>query len=323
MSKQSKIKGEYKRLCLWYILRGKVDMMIFKRLMIEDKNVLEKFIYPYKFLSCEYSFTTLYIWREACNICYTIHKGALIIKKKDFEGRYYFMQPLGYNKEDLKDIIDALMEYKRENNMDYLFKDLDEGFMEEIKDIYDDVKGICIKEDRDNFDYLYEAEKLIKLSGKKLHGKKNHYNSFVKNYNYEVKDIKDEDVISDVISAAEKWYENNSDDDMLYYELQGIKDVLKNLENMNIKGIAVYVDGKIVAFSIGEKLNDNLAVIHIEKGDMNYSGVYSFINKTFVDRCFSDVKIINREQDLGIDGLRKSKLSYYPLKLEKKYIFSF
>uniref|UniRef100_UPI003FD7DD40 DUF2156 domain-containing protein n=1 Tax=Clostridium sp. TaxID=1506 RepID=UPI003FD7DD40 len=276
-----------------------------------------------KFLSCEYSFTTLYIWREAFDICFTIYKDALIIKKMDFEGRYYFMQPLGYSKENLKELIDALMDYKKENNMEFVFKDLDEGFMEEIKDIYGDAKGICIKEDRDNFDYLYEAEKLIKLSGKKLHGKKNHYNSFIKNYNYEVKDIKDAQVIKDVILAAEKWYEVNNNDRMLNFELQGIKDILGNMEIVNTKGIAVYVDEKIVAFSLGEKLNDDLAVIHIEKADTTYSGVYSFINKAFVDRSFSDVKIINREQDLGIEGLRKSKLSYHPFKLEKKYILNY
>jgi len=302
---------------------GKVEIMIFKRLMIEDKNIFEEYIYPYKFLSCEYSFTTLYIWREACDICFTFNKGALIIKKKDFEGKCYFMQPLGYKAEDLKEIIDVLMVYKTENNMEYLFKDLDEEFMEEIKNIYEDVSGICIEEDRDNFDYLYEAEKLTKLSGKKLHGKKNHYNSFIKNYNYEVKDIKGAEVIRDVIIAAEKWYEVNKADYILRCELQGIKDVLKNMEIVNTKGIAVYVDEKIVAFSLGEKLNDDLAVIHIEKADVGYSGVYSFINKTFVDRNFNDVKIINREQDLGIAGLRKSKLSYHPFKLEKKYIFGF
>ncbi|WP_207714878.1 DUF2156 domain-containing protein [Clostridium estertheticum] len=296
--------------------------MIFKRLTIEDKEIFEKYIYPYKFLSCEYSFTTLYIWREACDICFTVYKDALIIKKMDFEGRYYFMQPLGYNKENLKELIDVLMDYKKENNMEFVFKDLDESFMEEIKDIYGDVRGICIKEDRDNFDYLYEAEKLTKLSGKKLHGKKNHYNSFIKNYNYEVKDIEETQVIKDVVVAAEKWYEANNNDRMLNFELQGIKDILENIEIVNTKGIAVYVDEKIVAFSLGEKLNDDLAVIHIEKADTSYSGVYSFINKAFVDRSFSDVKIINREQDLGIEGLRKSKLSYHPFKLEKKYIFS-
>ena len=109
--------------------------MIFKRLTIEDKEIFKKYIYPYKFLSCEYSFTTLYIWREACDICFTIYKDALIIKKMDFEGRYYFMQPLGYSKENLKELIDALMDYKKENNMEFVFKDLDESFMEEIKDI--------------------------------------------------------------------------------------------------------------------------------------------------------------------------------------------
>ncbi|WP_264174520.1 DUF2156 domain-containing protein [Clostridium algoriphilum] len=297
--------------------------MIFKRLEIEDKNIIEKFICPYKFLSCEYSFTTLYIWRKACDVCFTIDKDTLIIKKKDFEGKYYFMQPLGYNKENLKEIIDELMLYKTENNMEYLFKDLDEEFMEEIRDIYDDVVGIYIEEDRDNFDYLYESEKLARLSGKKLHGKRNHYNSFIKSYDYEVKDIKEVEVIKDVIIAAEKWNKGNNNDNILNYELQGIKDVLKNINIVNTKGIAVYVDERIVAFSLGEKLNDDLAVIHIEKADVNYSGVYSFINKTFVDRNFSDVKIINREQDLGIAGLRKSKLSYHPFKLEKKYIFSF
>ncbi len=185
------------------------------------------------------------------------------------------------------------------------------------------MKDISIEEDRDNFDYLYESEKLIKLSGKKLHGKKNHYNSFIKNYNYEVKDIKEDVVISDVITAAEKWYQGNKDDYILKSELQGIKDVVKNMNELKTTGIAVYVEDEIVAFSLGEKLNDNLAVVHIEKADVAYSGVYSFVNRAFVDRSFSDVRLINREQDLGIAGLRKSKLSYHPFKLEKKYILSF
>lgn len=296
--------------------------MDFKKLTLEDKELFKKYINPYKFLSCEYSFTTLYIWKDACEIQYAIYKDALIIKKKDFEGNYHFMQPLGYREEDLQDILEYLAQYKKENNMDYVFKDLEEDFIEKVKALCDEEQYMYIEEDRDNFDYLYEAEKLIKLSGKKLHGKKNHYNFFVKEYNYEVKEI-EEEVIDDVIEAAEKWYvENNNDDKMLYYEMKSIEDLANNMSLFNLKGIAVYVDGKVAAFSLGEKLNDKLAVIHIEKGDMNYRGIYSFINKTFIDMCFSDVKIINREQDLGIEGLRKAKLSYHPIKLEKKFIVS-
>ncbi len=298
--------------------------MIFKKLCIDDKSIIDKYIYPYKFLSCEYSFTSLYIWKDACDIQYAIYKQALILKKRDFEGSYHFMQPLGYSKEDLGDIIEKLKEYREENHMKYLFKDLEESFIEEFNVLLNEKNDFYIEEDRDNFDYLYEAKKLMTFSGKKLHSKKNHYNSFVKNYNYEVIEINDEKVIKDVIDVAQRWYEETDEKDIkLYYELLAIKDIINNMNLLKLNGIAVYVDGKVVAFSIGESLNEKLAVIHIEKGDKNINGIYSFIAKTFIDKCFNNAEIINREQDLGIDGLRKSKMSYYPLKLEKKFILSF
>ncbi|WP_443660526.1 DUF2156 domain-containing protein [Clostridium algidicarnis] len=297
--------------------------MDFKKLTLEDKELFEKYISPYKFLSCEYSFTTLYIWREGCDVQYGIYKDALIIKKKDFNGDYHFMQPLGYKEEDLKDILKYLASCKKENNIKYIFKDLEEDFAYKIKCICKENEDIAIIEDIDNFDYLYESEKLINLSGKKLHGKKNHYNSFVKGYDYKVKDISGEEVIEGVINATKKWYlENNNEDKMLYYETEAIKDIVRNIEFLNLKGMAVYVDDEVVGFTLGEKLNEKLAVIHVEKGDVNYKGIYSFINRTFIDKYFNDVEIINREQDLGIEGLRKAKLSYSPLKLEKKFIIN-
>ncbi|GIM29986.1 hypothetical protein CPJCM30710_26520 [Clostridium polyendosporum] len=298
--------------------------MNFKKLDLEDKNIIEKYIYPYKFLSCEYSFLTLYIWKDACDVQYVVYKDALIIKKKDFQGNYHFMQPLGYSKENLREIIEVLKKYREDNDMVYLFKDLEENFIDEIKDLFNKINDFCIKEDRDNFDYLYEAKRLMSFAGKKLHGKKNHYNFFVKNYNYEVVEINSEKVINDVIEAAEKWYNENEEKDYkLYCELQAIKNVVNNINILKFNGIAVYVDGKLSAFSLGEKLNEKLAVIHIEKGDKNIRGIYSFIAKTLIDRYFSNVDIINREQDLGIEGLRKSKMSYHPLKLEKKFILCF
>lgn len=297
--------------------------MNFTKLSIEDKNLIDKYILPYKFLSCEYSFTSLYIWKDACDIQYTVISDSLIIKKRDFEGNYHFMQPLGYKKENLILIIEALKKYKEENNMRYLFKDLEEKFIDEVKTLLHEKNSLCIKEDRDNFDYLYEAKKLMTFSGKKLHSKKNHYNFFIKNFDYEVVDINNERVINDVILAAEKWYnENDEKDEKLYYELLAIKDIAKNMDVLKLNGIAVYVAGKVSAFSFGECLNEKLAVIHIEKGDRNIQGIYSFIARTFIDRCFNDSEIINREQDLGIEGLRKAKMSYYPLKLEKKFILS-
>lgn len=97
-------------------------MLNFKRLTINDKKLFESYIKPYNFLNCEYSFTTLYIWRKALDIKYVIYKGALIIKKKDFNDEYHFMQPLGYKKENLKDIIETLMGYKKKNALNISLK---------------------------------------------------------------------------------------------------------------------------------------------------------------------------------------------------------
>ncbi|EJP6471506.1 DUF2156 domain-containing protein [Clostridium botulinum] len=299
-------------------------MLNFKRLTINDKKLFESYIKPYNFLNCEYSFTTLYIWRKALDIKYAIYKGALIIKKKDFNDAYHFMQPLGYKKENLKDIIEVLINYKKEKSIKCLFKDLRYDFVEELKSLYKDEEiynNIVVEEDRDNFDYLYESKKLITLSGKKLHGKKNHYNYFIKNYNYSIKDFKEEGVLEDSLKIAQLWYEKNEiKDKHLLYELQSIRDMCYNMEILGLKGMALYIDGEIAGFSIGEKFSDDMAIIHIEKANKDIRGAYTFVNKAFVENYFSDTPIINREQDLGIEGLRKAKLSYSPLDFEKKYV---
>lgn len=228
------------------------------------------------------------------------------------------MQPIGYTKDNIKNIIKELTEYKEENNMPYLFKDAEGKFLSDLKEIYGE--AVHSKPDINNFDYIYTTQKLITLSGKKLHSKKNHYNYFIKTYNYTVKDFYDSEVKTDIISAARSWYEQkNCSNKYLKYELEGIKEIVFNMEKLNLEAMAVYVDDKISAFTIGEKVNSNMAIIHIEKGSSSIRGIYTFTNKTFVENYLSDVKYINREQDLGIEGLRKAKRSYYPVKMGEKY----
>ncbi|QGU96168.1 DUF2156 domain-containing protein [Clostridium bovifaecis] len=293
-------------------------MLTFNPLTIKDKHILDKYLQDYKFTTSEYSFTNLLIWRKACDVQYAIYKDILIIKKKDFKENYHFMQPIGYNKENLKELVEKLKEYKKENNMKYLFKDVENSFLEDLKDIFGDEAHI--KEDVDNFDYIYLKDKLISLSGKKLHGKKNHYNYFIKNYNYSIKDLSEPGVKEDCIQLAQKWHiENYTDDMYLTYELDGIIEVLNYANILNLKGMAVYVDDIIASFTIGELVNDDMAIVHFEKGLKDINGIYAFTNKTFVERYLNKVEYINREQDLGIEGLRKAKKSYHPIKLEEKY----
>lgn len=292
-------------------------MLEFKSLEIEDRELFNKYLSPYGFKTSEYSFTNLFIWRKGCDIQYAIYKDALIIKKRDFEHNYHFMQPIGYRKKDLVEIVEALEAYRIKNKMEYLFKDCEDEFIKNLVECFGDRIGAY--EDRDNFDYIYSGDRLRTLSGRNLHSKKNHYNAFIKKYNYRVEALTPE-VVKDCILAAREWCSKNECRGYLLYELKAIEELLKNMDSFNFVGMVVYVDDKLSAFTIGERLTEDMAVIHIEKADYEIRGLYAFVNKTFVENYFSDVKYINREQDLGIEGLRKAKESYHPEWLEAKYI---
>lgn len=310
------IKLNYRCLCA----HGRMINMKFKKLKIEDKEILDQYISKHKFKTYEYSFTTLYLWRNMCGVEYAVVDDGLIIKKHQVGKGEYFMVPVGYDRDKLPEIINKLKDYKSKSyDMQNLFRDVEEDFLEEFKELFDG--NIEYMEDIDNFDYIYETEKLISLSGKKYHSKKNHYNTFVSSYSYRVADMKEEGVAKDCIEFDRFWNENrNTSTAQLDYELDGTIDLIENRENLNIEGMAVYVEDKVVGFTIGEKINEDMVVIHIEKGDFNYKGVYAFINKTFLEKYFSKVKYVNREEDLGVVGLRKAKSSYHPVKYEKKFI---
>lgn len=294
-------------------------MLQFKKLNLEDKPLFDKHLKPYNLKSCEYSFITLFIWKEACSMEYAVYNDIIILKKRDFNGKTHFMQPIGYNKEQLRDVFKILREYKEEADMDYLFKDLESNFIDDLKE-YCNLDADVI-EDRDNFDYIYPSESLMSLSGKKLHGKKNHYNQFIKNYEYYVKDIK-EISTEECMESLRRWLftKGNAVDKHLEDEFNGIEQLLKNKDELKYEGVAVYVEDKIAGLTIGEKVNDEMAIIHVEKADPQIRGLYAFINRTFVQQYFNDVRIINREQDLGKEGLRKAKESYKPFEFIKKYI---
>jgi len=291
-------------------------MLKFKPLTLQDKDLFDNYLKPYTFLTCEYSFTNLYIWRKGCEIEYALYKNAIIIKRKDFDNSYNFLQPIGYKKEDLKEITDILIEYKKENNFKFLFKNIEKSFMEELKTLYGE--QFIIEEDRDNFDYIYKSEKLISLSGKSYHKKKNHYNAFIKNYDFSTAPLSLEN-LEDCITASKEWCNKNNCKGYLLYELRAIQDILKNKDKLDFIGMVVYVDNKIVAFTLGEIMNDDMAIVHIEKADSDIRGLYAYINKIFVENYLSSVPFINREQDLGVEGLRKAKESYLPIRLEPKY----
>lgn len=292
-------------------------MLEFKDFTIEDKELFDKYLLPYRFETSTYTFTTLLVWRKACEIQYTIYKDAMILKRMGHDGTTTFMQPLGYRKEDLRDIIGELQTYKAEHHMDYLLKDVEEPFADELREVFGE--EFTIEEDRDNFDYVYDRDRLVSLSGKILHKKKNHYNYFVKNNEY--RDFRiTEDNIELIVEAAKSWCKRHSCKGYLLYELRSIIELLHNLDRLNLIGMAVSVNDRIVAFTIGERVSDDTAIIHVEKADSEVRGAYNYVNRTFAEKHLEGIKWVNREEDMGIEGLRHAKMSYEPARFAKKYM---
>lgn len=185
-----------------------------------------------------------------------------------------------------------------------------------------------VEEVQDAADYLYDGNALRTLAGRKLHKKKNHYNNFIKNYGerFTYRGLTPDDH-DDVLRFLERWRDGKGEEveDHLDREVDGIHDLLNHdaevMEDTNAKSGAIFIDGKLEAFSFGSlNQRDNMAVIHIEKANPEIDGLYQAINKEFLCHAFPEVAIINREDDVGLEGLRKSKQSYYPCGFAKKYL---
>ncbi len=176
-------------------------------------------------------------------------------------------------------------------------------------------------EDRDQWDYLYDAKELIELAGNRFHKKKNLLYQFKKNYVYQYLPLTAPMVEQAKIMQKDwcKWRECSSDT-ALASENQAIARILSAWDRLSgIRGGGLVVDGKMVAYTVGEKLTPQMLVIHFEKANPDYKGVYQAINQIFLSHEAEGMQWVNREQDMGDEGLRKAKLSYHPLRFLKKY----
>lgn len=182
--------------------------------------------------------------------------------------------------------------------------------------------ALQIEENRDHFDYIYSVQELIELRGNKFHKKKNLFRQFQKKYDYEYKEMTP-DCVEEVLDMQMEWYrwqEENNYSDALEAENEAIFKVLKEIDTIdNLTGGTIRIDGKIIAYTVAEALGDDTIVIHFEKGDTRFKGVYQAINQMFLENNAANFKYVNREQDLGEPGLRKAKESYNQVHFMKKY----
>ena len=296
---------------------------MFKDIDINSKSELEPYFKLVDYEASEYCFSTIYTWRHLFNTKYYIENDFAIILL-EYEKNVFSIIPL-CTKDKLLYVIDFVLNYIKNEYKRIQLKGINQEIADIIKINYKE-KFIYEKE-RDLFEYIYDAESLRTLSGRKNKKKRNHVNTFLNLYKnrYEYKLLEKEN-FEECLELIDRWEQNkenieSSGHKELDEEILSIKEVFENYEKLkdNVKIAGVYIDNKLEAFTIGEKINENIALIHIEKANQNIKGLYQYINQQFLLNEFPNVKYVNREEDLGLDGLREAKLSYHPCKFIEKY----
>lgn len=300
------------------------DIMKFHLLTIEHKEIFDKYLSADNLALSDINFTNCYMWRHAREISFAEVAGNLIIKTQYQSQEPFVFYPIGGG--DKEASLECLREYFGSLNLVCSIRSLSKEQAKQLQQIY---PLAHIQQNRDRFDYIYNVSELMALSGRKYHKKKNHLNSFLQEYPQFVFESISASNIAQIQETYTTWYEANPNkNEGLSYELLGINDALNAYERLALRGGVIKIDGQIAAFSFGEDIpcvlenegiSGRVAVIHIEKAHSQYRGIFQAINQQTLTHCFKECAWVNREEDLGIEGLRKAKLSYQPAFLLEKF----
>lgn len=267
----------------------------------------------------EASFSNMFIWRNAINASVATVADMLVLKVV-INNKIKYVMPFG-NDDCISKCLSELYRYSENSGNKLEIIGANENF---VNHIMSSGYKCSFTQDRNAQDYIYLSENLSVLSGKKYHTKKNHVNKFKSDYNYKYVEL-EAYMLNSLYNKTEKWmrikYENDSN--KYSTELETIKSLFDNFENFGLFGGAIYVNDEPVAYTVGESLREDTALVHIEKADIEYNGAFSIINYEFANHIKNKFKYINREEDMGIEGLRKAKLSYRPEYLIDKIICKF
>ncbi|AEF84060.1 conserved hypothetical protein [Treponema primitia ZAS-2] len=254
----------------------------------------------------EYTFANLYLFRK--NYKYQVSQipGKTFILSGEKEGKKFFCTPCAAPPQDILQDLFKTHDY---------WKGISEDVLNSCQD--DLMKwGIKITEDPNNFDYLYLRTDLTELAGKKFHKKRNLVNLFMNTYCHSEK-VLTKALIPEAVTVLEQWrVEKGADGD---YE--AAFEAINLFKELKLKGLVYYVNDRAVGFCLGEGLaKGRMFAVHFEKGLNQYKGIYQYINHTFAASLPHYYTFINREQDLGDEGLRQAKMTYRPIGFVKKFV---
>jgi len=287
----------------------------FKPIELTDRDVLREITWRYQPQTSEWTFTNLLIWRSRYGFQWSIYKDWLVMIGKANPEGFYAFQPLGppSRRPVTRMLLEWLRDEKGEKNP--RLERADQRLVGELAG--DD---LSIEPVRDQFDYVYKTQDLIKLAGRKYHSKRNHIHNFLQAHAFTYTALRD-DYLQACLELSGLWCEiRRCEEDLnLMGEWEAIREAFTHFHALAIQGGLILIENKVEAFALGELLNQQTAVVHIEKANPEIPGLYTMINQQFCEKNWPHVPSINREQDLGELGLRQAKLSYHPDHLVEKF----
>lgn len=296
-------------------------MINFKDVELNDKKWMDPLIAAADMRGCHQNFTNIFAWAKNYNYRVAQINNHLIVKGfLEENNEHYYFYPAGSG--DIKPVFEAMRQDAAISGHKFKLFGVSPENIEEMNRVFPE--AFTYLEMRDSFDYIYYLDKLVSLAGNKLHSKRNHINRFKDNNNWKFELITAEN-LDECWEMNVKWCIDNdcNDDDQLLKEKCAVRRCYKNYDALGLEGGLLRTDGRVIAFTMGERLNSDTYVIHVEKAFGEIQGAYQMINREFaayIKQTYPELTYVNREEDMGFEGLRKAKLSYRPVMMEEKYI---
>lgn len=285
-----------------------------KQITIEDRTIINEYYRKAQLRGCEFTFANNLLWSPHYKTRYAVVEHMLVFISSEENMSVTF--PLGEGRE--KEALEVLISYFSKKKTPFKMHGVTPEQFQKLEILYPG--KFQIEYNRDLADYIYESEKLITLSGKKLHSKRNHLNRFMEehqNWQYETITAVNK---PECMEMAKQWRKLNGceDDPEKEAEFCVTLKALEKMEELELKGGLIRLDGEVIAFSLGEQVCHDTFVVHIEKAYAHIQGAYPIINQQFAAHEAVSYQYVNREEDMGVEGLRKAKLSYRPAFLQEK-----
>jgi hypothetical protein len=294
-------------------------MIDFKPPVLSDRAWVDELFFAKNNRGCEYSFTNLFCWQNAY-LQQVARVGDYVVQRLSGPIGPCYPFPVGRGElSDLAQVLEALRQDAHDRGDPFKLICVTPQDMELLNTLYPN--QLVYTTDRFGFDYLYEIDRLADLGGKKLHGKRNHIHRFEERYpNWTAEEITPEN-LPECLEMDIEWYRQNRAQegadtvDSLDADGVAVRLAIQHFSDLALEGVLIRAEGKVVAFSMGRPQSEDTFDVNFEKAFGQIQGAYPIVNREFarlIRQKHPEIRYLNREDDMGIEGLRKAKESYYP-----------